>query len=306
MNISDIMISMKDYIQKTNPNIPRNQLDQVWDGVEEKVKQEPPPVIAIIGESGVGKSSTLNALFGAGQSISHTEACTQEESKILLKGDNGTIVIYDMPGLSESLNSQEKHLDTYKRVLSKCDIALWIFDAQNRALANIQRLLTNDISNISPDIANRMVFAVNKIDLVHPGSSAWISSANLPSEEQDLNIKARLYDIHQKMKEAMPLWTGAIVGYSAEKRYNLPQLFGSMLDGVSKKRQWVLSSRKSLADYFELVDPELLPENKKRQYTEKTRSKQKDRLKDALAKLTDEEYEALVKDRGAFSKLLGK
>lgn len=53
------------------------------------------------------------------------------------------------------------------------------------------------------------------------------------------------------------------MGYSAEKRYNLPQLFATMLEGVSLKRRWVVSSRKALADFLELVDPAYLPKEQR-------------------------------------------
>ncbi|MCB2262921.1 MAG: 50S ribosome-binding GTPase [Candidatus Thiosymbion ectosymbiont of Robbea hypermnestra] len=309
MNINDIMSSMIRGIRELNPDIPQDEFEGIGAKVKEKVRKEPPPTIAIIGESGVGKSLTLNALFNAGQDVSHTEACTQQESAILLKGDKGSIVVYDMPGLSESISSQSRHLSTYEKVLKECDVALWIFDAQNRAIANIQKLLANEISSINSEIVSRMVFAVNKIDLVHPGAEAWISRANLPSEEQEINIKARLYDIQNKMKDAVPNWHGQIVGYSSQKRYNLPQLFASMLDGVSHKRQWVLSSRKALADYFELVDPELLPVERrpnKDMYTGNKLSPSNQGIERRLRQLSDQEYDELVKDKSALTEWIKK
>ena len=165
-----------------------------------------------------------------------------------------------MPGLGESIASRQRHLETYDRVLRKVDVALWILDANDRAIENVQNLLSIELRNIDPNLVDRMVFALNKVDLVYPGETAWYAPANLPGEEQERNIVARLDDVRAKILQAVPTWHGEMLGYSAAKRYGLPQLFRLMIDAVSKKRQWVLASRKSLADFFDLVDPGLLPE----------------------------------------------
>ncbi|MEC4869077.1 MAG: GTPase, partial [Jaaginema sp. PMC 1078.18] len=77
--------------------------EEIYNQIAEKVDNEPPPRFAFIGEAGVGKSSTLNALFNAGLPVSHTEACTQTAIDIEIKfneleGTNGLLVAYDMPG----------------------------------------------------------------------------------------------------------------------------------------------------------------------------------------------------------------
>jgi hypothetical protein len=123
----------------------------------------------------------------------------------------------------------------------------------------VQAAILNEISAIDPDLPRRIIFALNKVDLVHPGQTDWHPHANMPSEEQEKNIQARIKDVQNKMKQAIPKWNGKVIGYSAGKRYNLPQLFATMLEGVSLKRRWVITSRMALADFLELVDPAYLP-----------------------------------------------
>jgi uncharacterized protein len=268
INIKDILKTMFQELRIANPSIPTADFENVLTEVGKRIDNEPPPRIALIGESGVGKSTTLNSLFNAGQDVSHTEACTQIETAInitleKIEGGGGALVVYDMPGLSESMASRASHISAYSRVLRDVDVALWVLDAQYRPMEAVQNYLIHEIRDMSPHLVDRMVFALNKVDLVYPGERAWHPLANLPSEEQEKNILSRIADVEKKIKEAVPSWKGQVIGYSAEKRYNLPQLFSVMLEAVPQKRQWVVASRKALADFLELVNPDLLPDNRK-------------------------------------------
>jgi len=302
------MINIKNIFQglfneyRHQSSIPDDDFNKILAQVEKKIENEPPPRIAFIGDTGVGKSSTLNALFNAGRKVSHTKAETQEEAAIEIKmnniqGERGVLVVYDMPGLSESLSKRDKHLNTYERVLKEVDVALWILDAQFRAIEHVQAHLENKIKLINPDLVERMVFALNKVDLVHPGQTAWHPMANLPSEEQEKNIEERIKDVEEKIRDVIPNWTGKIIGYSSEKRYNLPQLFDVILDGVPKKRQWVLASRKALADFLELVDPSLIPPDRRPQQFTPHTTTQEQEFMDMVEKMPQEEFAKMVANK---------
>lgn len=307
---------LDEYRAKTiseNPHITEAQLDAITHKIQERVDNEPPPKIAFIGETGVGKSSTLNALFNAGLDVSHTEACTQDEQAIEIKtgsldGNNGVLVFYDMPGLGESKSTRQRHLEVYARILKQVDVALWVLDAQHRAIEFVQEQLSKEIRDIQSDLADRMVFALNKVDLVQPGEKAWHPLANLPSSEQEANINSRIKDVERKVKEALPTWRGTVVGYSAHKRYKLPQLFSTMLDAVPQKRQWVVASRKALADFFELVDPKLLSSvgdqpgvPKRPTVVKETREERVSRI---VTEMTPEEFSKVSANKEAFEQWL--
>jgi len=284
--------------------------EKIYREIESKVDNEPPPRFAFIGECGVGKSSTLNALFNAGFEVSHTQACTQniqgvEVSVSEVAGVNGGLVAYDMPGLGESQLKQREHIALYEKVLKDVDVALWILDAQNRAIASVQQYLQTELKAIDPRLLDRMVIALNKVDLVHPGATAWIDIANLPSEEQEKNIEGRVRDVKKRIREVLPNWKGTIVGYSANRRYNLPQLFDAMMDAVPNKRKWVVASRKALADFLELVDPELLPPEKRRQRAI-NKQPQPAKMSDVIDSMPPEELAKFAADKKAFLAWLQK
>jgi uncharacterized protein len=282
--------------------------EEIYQIIEDKVDNEPPPRFAFIGETGVGKSSTLNALFNAGLEVSHIEACTQTARGIEVKfneleGVNGALIAYDMPGLGESRLKQREHIALYENILKDVDVALWILDGQNRAIAQIQEYLEVELKSINPRLLERMVIALNKVDLVHPGETHWHPLANLPSEEQEENIKGRIRDVKRKIHEVLPNWRGTIVGYSANRRYNLPHLFDAMMDAVPNKRRWVVASRKALADFLELVDPQLLPPEKRRERLQNQQPRPS-KMSDIVANMPPEEFAKLSNNKAAFEKWL--
>lgn len=241
-------------------NLTEEQRETITSKAEERVDRElkyKPPIIALIGISGVGKSSTINSLFGTNLEISHFKACTQKENEIKVTGRNGDLIIYDMPGLGEDIDQDEIHKKTYEKVLPNCDVVLWILAAKNRGAITFEQMILRDFIGVaSIGILDRLVIGVNQVDLIDPND--WNTIGNFPSDEQEKNIKRRLADIKIKLGKVVPnLSSDRILYYSATKRYRLEDLFEAMI-GAAQKRAWILYSRKFIADYKELIAPEIL------------------------------------------------
>ncbi|MEY3221659.1 MAG: GTPase Era [Cyanobacteriota bacterium] len=304
--VQNIVQNLQKYLQKflfgDQKEMTEDELEKIRQIIKDRVDHEPPPRFAFIGETGVGKSSTLNALFNAGVEVSHTEACTQAPNLIEIplseiQGTKGSLIFYDMPGLGESRLKQKEHISLYEKVLKDVDVALWILDAQDRAIASVQQYLETDLKSLDPRLLERMVIALNKVDLLHPGD--WYSSANIPSGEQEKNINGRIKDVENKIREVLPNWQGKIVGYSANRRYKLPQLFDAIMDAVPTERQWVVASRKSLADFYELVDPELLPPDKIPQKVINQQA-QSSKISDVVNSMSEEDFAKFANNKEAF------
>lgn len=300
----DVLDTFMQQLRRANPNVPQSVLDEVAKGVRGRVESEPAPRLALVGDTGVGKSATINALFNAGREVGHTRATTASEFGVTVKfgpldTQRGELIVYDMPGLNESMATRRQHLETYARVLANVDVALWVLEAHHRPMESVQRFLRNDMRRMNPSLVNRVVFALNKVDLVHPGPTAWHPLAKLPSPEQQLNIEARIKDVERLVLEALPRWRGTIIGYSATERYNLPQLFAVMLDAVAKKRQWVFADRMALADFFEMRDDRFLPADRQRGTVvgDGRRAVPSAAIRDALVGMSDEEFLKLVGER---------
>lgn len=240
------------------PGLNSQQLEELRKAAKKEVNI--PPRIALVGECGVGKSTTINAMFNAGLAVSHVRACTQESFELDIPvsevlGENGSIKIYDMPGLGEDIYADEKHKLTYNRVLSDCDVAVWVLDATTRHFTQTQ-LALRDVVGTAMGNLDRLVIGINKIDEIRPGQ--WNTKYNLPSPEQEMSIDEKVLDAMEKIGKVCQIQKNRIIPYSAEKWCRLPDLLGAMLDACPKERAWVLFNQAKLADFLKKVSPEAL------------------------------------------------
>ena len=208
------------------------------------------PRIAMIGETGVGKSSTINALFAEGLPVSHSRACTQLETELDI-AEGRRLRVIDLPGLGEDLEADKRHEETYARVLPGVDVVLWILKADNRAMTHVQaalrRLIRRKILN-----PRRLVVALNQVDLLQPG--AWDLSVNQPSVEQEQTIAERRNDVQTKLRQAtrrLPRPPDRRLFGAALLQPGAP--LEALLLACDDERRWILKENARCADFNSLV-----------------------------------------------------
>ncbi len=257
--LSAVYEQIKEALQQKGMS--QDDIDKLEQQVKDQIDHMDPPTIAIIGFTGVGKSSTLNALFQAGQPTDDVKACTQVEK--VFRGDlekyigrKGVINIYDMPGLGESIKADRQHYDVYSRILPKADVIIWTFHAGDRAMTPMQTAIEYLISRIGDEFTNKLMFAINKADAIAPGESEWNEKFNIPSSDQKVNLLEAENYVRMRVREILPKWNGPVVSYSAKRRYHLEQLMTAMVEVMPEKTRWRLGELADVADYLEMVSPE--------------------------------------------------
>lgn len=143
-----------------------------------KEKKEKPINVAIIGQSGVGKSTTVNNLFGAKERTSRIGEGTTEDNfkgyKEYVLDDGSVMRVADLPGYGRGLNEDEKYKALYINALKDCDVILLVIQANDKAIADdqymveclyewsIEGLLTNDGTYYGQDTGLKEDFTVKE------------------------------------------------------------------------------------------------------------------------------------------------
>ena len=227
--------------------------------VDKAIASEPVPTIAIIGEAGVGKSTTLNSLFNAGAMVGHSRPTTKVAGGFDVEisdhhGNKGDIRVIDMPGLGESIARAKELAELYDQHLPNADVILWVHPVSDRMLEFSQRKITEIFGEELGPLADHVVFGLNKADDMHPKN--WRYHANVPSEEQLRSLDDAERHFADTMREVLPRRSPLrVTTYSALQFYNLPRLFALLMEAMPKKRRWVLEQRMDLADFIKKADP---------------------------------------------------
>lgn len=257
------MIPMIDWLDQMAKDLrldklPKIEQKRIFSILQKKYDQEleKTPKIAFIGKCGSGKSSTINSLFNAGLPVSHTNAGTLSTTEILVAGDKGDLIIYDMPGFGEDIEKDQEYLYLYKDVLGECDAVVWVLSATDRSLSQDQAFFWDLKNLVTSDWASRLVIGINKADLIYPNN--WNNRINLPSRKQEKNLVGFAENVVRKFKKVHPkLRKDRIIEYSAAKAYNLTRLFRVMLEVAPDNRAWLLGNKGNIADYWTHVDADI-------------------------------------------------
>jgi predicted GTPase len=231
----------------------RNQLTEEDKNQLIKLIQKKPLKIGLVGLSGVGKSSTINTMFKINLPISHTIACTKEFKEVPIKlkikqgpalGKKVDLIICDAPGLGEDKEKDAEYIKMYKENLPDCDIILWVMAARNRAVTLDQSYLEQLLKD-SSDLSERIVFAINQVDLVEPMN--WNPKLPIPSKEQMTHIDEIVNDRTQRFSHILGRTDVKIIPYSSKRKYNLEVLFTELLESCAGNRSWIFGGLKNFS-----------------------------------------------------------
>ena len=142
--------------------------------------------LMLVGATGSGKSSTINALFD--MSVAKVGIGVDPETKDIQKFDLGNLTIWDTPGLGDTVENDKKHIKQIVKKLSETDgngnmlidLVLVVLDAGSRDLAVSYDVINNTlIPCLGKDNANRILIGLNQSDMAMKGRN-WNREQNFP------------------------------------------------------------------------------------------------------------------------------
>ena len=190
------------------------------------------PKVGIFGDTGVGKSSLCNALFGKEiAKISDVEACTRRPQEILLGEKGGGIVLVDVPGVGEDPERHEEYVKLYKSLVPNLDLVLWAVKADDRKYLSAINVY-NEV--MLPNIQKcPVIFVITQVDKIEPHRE-WDTSNNKPSAKQEANIMAKANDISARFDVS----TNKIIAVSSNDGYNLVELVNRVVKALPNEKKY--------------------------------------------------------------------
>ena len=154
-----------------------------------------PPRIALVGSSGVGKTTTFNAMLNRGnahlEKISSRGSLPGNESYTALSPQHNNL------GRLETFVSEITPGPDFRGVPGVFNVVIWILDAN----VGVTPELSAYLSTATEAELGRLVIGINKIDEL-PGG--WLDDDNYPSPDQVHEINRMFTSVAADVKHALP------------------------------------------------------------------------------------------------------
>lgn len=187
------------------------------------------PTIGLMGKTGAGKSSLINALFQSTLSpVSNVSGCTRQAQRFSMTVNNHTLTFIDLPGVGESLERDKEYHQLYRNLLPELDLIIWVLKADDRAWSSDEqcyRFLTEQCGYQS----ERFLFVLNQADKIEP-CRQWDEQCHQPSPEQAVNLELKQQAVITAFKPHHPVMT-----VSAAEGFQLTKLAEQLIQALPAK-----------------------------------------------------------------------
>ena len=188
--------------------------------------------VVLLGKTGAGKTSAINALFGLSWPTDTAVACTKSVMAVHITNEDyppapeAGILVMDSPGIAECTESDEAYFEHYVDAVSTADRILWFFQADTRVYKPDQIMLKRLSPFFKPSA--RFFICLNHVDQIAPGD--WDSCLNIPSARQLANIAEKVEDVHNRFSKIYMIGVHQILPCAVTAGYGLDVIRQKALD----------------------------------------------------------------------------
>ncbi len=239
--------------------------------------------IMLVGATGCGKSSTINALFAYGNETTEVADSDSEdgedvivarprydevakvgskaapETKGVEKYHIGNLVLWDTPGLGNGTEIDEHNKKVITELLREedsvgnalIDLVLVILDGSTRDPRISYRILNDVIIPELKDDTDRILIALNQTDIAMKTGGHWDYEKNEPDETLINFLNEKVESIKARIKENSALDVNPVyycAGYEEESGeivhpYNLSKLLSYIMESLPAQKRVSIMNR---------------------------------------------------------------
>lgn len=197
----------------------RDCSDEEKAGMLEKLRRfrEATTSIVLVGATGSGKSSTINALFSCGeptvvtlqlQEVAKVGTTPDPETNEIEKYTIGNLILWDTPGLGDSAEQDLRSKEAIQELLEQVDdqgqplidLILVVMDASSKDLGTTYNVL-NDIIIPSVEDTDRILVALNQADIAMKHGRHWDYQTNSPDETLQAFLEDKIQSVKERIME---------------------------------------------------------------------------------------------------------
>lgn len=200
--------------------------------------------VLVVGGTGAGKSSTINALFEK-EVTKVGRNCDPETMHIGSIELNELLRFWDSPGLGDNIDNDKRYSRNLVDLLYKdyyldenryalIDTVLVILDGSGRDMGTTYRLLSEVVApNFQID---KVLVAINQADMAMKGRH-WDEQLNCPDNVLHEYLEKKVESVRSRLVEATGARISKPVYYSAKRGYNVEILLDMIIDNMPEERR---------------------------------------------------------------------
>lgn len=211
--------------------------------------------IMLVGSTGAGKSSTVNALFN--MDVAKVGVGVDPETMAITKFELDNLVLWDTPGLGDGVENDERITRDIIEKLNELDeegvplidLVVVILDASSKDLGTSYDLINNVlIPCLGEEAKTRILLALNQADVAMKGTH-WDAENNQPDEVLKEYLSKKSESVQKRILDGTgidirPIWYCA--GFKEEggeqrKPYNLTKLLYCIIKAIPKDKRLALA-----------------------------------------------------------------
>lgn len=208
-----------------------------------KLKQEKLNVL-FVGATGVGKSSTINAIFNT--EVATVGYSSDPETSTIKKFEIDNMILWDTPGLGDSPEKDKQYAAEIANALKAKDYdgtliideVVVLIDGSNRDMKTAYEIIENIVVPFLGEDKN-IVIAINQCDVALKGRY-WNYDQNQPDDQLISFLESKVLSVKNRIFESTGLVTQPIY-YSALHHYNVSKLLLTMLRNMPERKRFLFS-----------------------------------------------------------------